>query len=191
MKSLGKFLSKPVVFGLSLLVVAAFFLFAYPAMGALMLEHTPAGAGFDTAFFYTPAEAVQKAALYDSAGRVAMIRLHWTYDLVFPLAYGFFCLSAWASGLVLLAGTAKPVRFGFLLVPLAAALFDILENTAISFLLVADAPLPGVHALALLASASTMLKWLFVLPAFAGAIGLPCAGLAALVARSCRARNAH
>ncbi len=172
-------------------MVAVFFVFAYPAMGALMLEHTPAGAEFDTALFYTPAEAVRKAILYDSVGRSTMIRLHWTYDLAFPLVYGFFCISAWAFGLGLLAGTEKLARFGFLVIPLAAALFDVMENTAISFLLVSGISGTGLRVAAVMASAATLLKWLFVIPAFAGAIILPFAGLVATRVRSRRARTAH
>ncbi len=191
MKQFGTILSKPAVLGISLLLVAAFFVFGYPAMGTLMLEHTPSGAEFDTALFYTPAEAVNKAALYDSVGRSAMIRLHWTYDLAFPLVYGFFCLSAWAFGLALLAGPAKPARFGFLVVPLAAALFDMMENTAVSFLLVSGISGTGLRVAAVMASAATLLKWMFVIPAFAGAVALPVMGAVARLVRSRRARTAH
>jgi len=184
MRNLCSTLSKPSILLIATALLLAFFLFAYPAMGSMFAAHTPAGGAFDTVFYYTPAEAVSKASLFGAADGEAMIRGHWTYDLAFPLSYGLFCASAWAFGLRLLAGRSRAPRFGLVAVPLAAVFFDICENASVSALLAAYPVGPGAQGLivrlaAVAASASTPLKWLFVVPAFAGALALPIAGLAA------------
>jgi len=196
MNTIGRVLSKPAVFGLSLLLLAVFILFAYPVMGALMLQHTPEGAAFDTVLFYTPEEAVHKASLYEPASQTAMIRLHWTYDLVFPLVYGFFSLSAWALGLSLLAGIGKTPRFRLLLIPMAAVVFDLVENASISIMLaaagsgrVAAVPEWAAVLASFTASGATLGKWIFVVPAFAGAVILLVLGLVVSTLRRHRNRT--
>jgi hypothetical protein len=197
MGKLGNTLSKPPVLALAVMVLVGFYLSAYPVMGALMQEHTPKGGEFDTSFAYSPAEAARKASLYDEAGSGAMIRLHWTYDLAFPVAYGLLLSSAWAFGLRLAAGATGKPRYSLLLVPFAAVLFDLFENASVSVLLAAEgAGAPGSVSLtaarmaAVAASCSTVLKWVFVLVAFAGAIVLPVAGLVAAFLRRRKAGRA-
>jgi hypothetical protein len=186
MESLGKILSKPLVLALALVLFVMFMLLGYPVMGALMIEHTPPGAAFDLAFAYSPAEALRKAALYDEAGRAAMIALHWTYDLAFPVVYGLFLASMWAWGLRLLAGASRSSlpRYRLLLVPLAAPLFDLLENAAVAVLLAAagsgaSSGVPGRVAIlaSFVASGATVLKWVFVSAALGGGVLLSIAGI--------------
>jgi hypothetical protein len=186
MESLGNIVSKPQVLVLALVLFVLFMVLGYPAMGALMIEHTPTGAAFDLAFAYSPAEALGKAAMYDKAGRAAMISLHWTYDLAFPAAYGFFLASMWAWGLRLLAGASRSrlPRYRLLLVPLAAPLFDLLENAAVAVLLAAvgtgaSSGLPGRLAIlaSFVASGATVLKWVFVSAALGGGVLLSIAGI--------------
>jgi len=179
MNRLGTVLSRKAVVGLAAVLLVAFGAFGFPPMVALLDASTPEGGEFDTELFYTPAQAVKKAALFCPAGRAGSIQAHWTWDLAFPMAYGFFCVAAWAYGLRLLAGTLRQPRYLFLLVPLGGSLFDVLENTAVSVLLAADPAGPVLQAAAIAASAGTALKWLFVVPAFSGAIVLPVAGLTA------------
>ena len=168
-------------------LLLAFQLFAFPTMGAILDEHTPAGGEFDLAFFYTPEQAMRKASLFGEADGKAFVMAHWTYDLAFPLAYGLFAASAWAFGLRLLAASARPARgprLSLVAIPLAAAAFDLCENAAVSLLL-ASYTVSGpagfaARASAAAASAFTPLKWLAVVPALAGAILLPAAGLIAV-----------
>jgi len=177
-------LSRKAVVGLAAVLLVAFGAFGFP----LMVEHldasTPEGGEFDTELFYTPARAAEKASLFSPARRAGSIRAHWTWDLAFPLAYGFFCASAWAYGIRSLTGTGRQPRYLFLLVPLAGSLFDVFENTAISALLAADPAGPVLRIAAIAASACTALKWLFVVPAFTGAVVLPVAGLTAALVRN-------
>ncbi|MBU0926710.1 MAG: hypothetical protein KKA67_03080, partial [Spirochaetes bacterium] len=169
MERIGRALARRETVAVAAILLAAFAAFGMPRMRALMEEHTPAGGSFDTEFFYTPAQASDKASLYGDAQAAASVRAHWTYDLAFPLCYGFFSASAWAFGLSLLASGSRGPRFGLLLVPIAGSAFDLCENAAVSLFLAADPSGPAAGLLAAAASAGTALKWLFVMPAFAGA----------------------
>jgi len=184
----GSTLSRPRALATCAALFAAFLAFGFPAMGAAFDASTPEGGAFDTVFFYSPAEAARKAASYGAEEAAAAIRVHWTYDLAFPLAYGLFCASAWAFGLRSLAVAGSPPRWGFVMVPIAAALFDLGENAAVSALLASRSGAVGPADV--LASALTIAKWVSVVPAFAGALCLPVAGLLASAIRRRRGRGA-
>jgi len=79
-------------------LLLAFHLFAFPTMGAILDANTPAGGEFDTAFFYAPSQAMRKASLYSAAEARESVMVHWTYDLVYPLAYGLFFATAGRPG---------------------------------------------------------------------------------------------
>ncbi len=189
MITLGKILSRPLVAVMACALLGVFFAFAYPAMGAIMDTHTPPGAAFDTAFFYTPAEAASKAALYGVEDRAAIVKLHWTYDLAFPLSYGFFLAALWALGIRLLTRPGKPPRYGLLLVPLLAVLSDIAENVSIMALLSSDGAGMATTVAAVAASVCTVIKWLVVIPAFLGAVFLSLSGLIASSVRRFQRRR--
>jgi hypothetical protein len=158
------------------------------AFGALVLpgqsaaaERASGGAGSpDSSFYYTADELLQQAEAYGEAGRAAYVRARWTFDLAFPLVYGFFLVTSigWALPRAAPAGSAWQ-RLN--LVPVAAVLFDFLENTATSLVM---ARFPAVPPLAAaLAPWMTLLKWLFV----CGSFGVLVAVLAsALVKALCR-----
>jgi len=189
-------LSRTSVFLPAAALLLAFMLFVFPVMGALLDAHTPAGGDFDTVFFYTPAQALHKASLFAPEDVPAFVMIHWTYDLAFPLAYGFFAASAWAFGIRLLASRGRTVRsvrsvrepdLIKIALPLAAVAFDLCENAAVTVLLASltgrDSGSIVVRAAATAASVFTLLKWLSVIPALTGAFLLPAAGLAALARR--------
>lgn len=177
MRKLGAFLSRTSLVAASVMVFTLFAILGFPRLAATFESQTPLGGEFDTVYFYTPSEALVKASLYSHDQVAASIYAHWTLDLAFPLAYGFLATTCWAFGLRLLAGRERQPRFGLLWIPLCAVAFDLLENASVSILL---ASTPG-SKLALLASTMaslcTSLKWLFVLPAFAGVVLLPLIGL--------------
>ncbi|HAE22034.1 MAG TPA: hypothetical protein DCG47_06900 [Spirochaetaceae bacterium] len=147
---MGGALAKPWLF---IAATAAFVVFAFtvlPAKAADAALYTPPGASFDTSLFYTPAEAIERAVSYGEEGRSAYIFDRWTFDLVFPLIYGLFMLSAWAFSLKRLApggaitdrvragaeksGEAKP-GYRWLLVPALGIAFDFAENSAVTLLM--------------------------------------------------------
>lgn len=190
----SELLSLRSVFVLAFLLFLLFALLVLPAMSARTASYTPAGSGFDTDFFYSPGEVPGKVAAYTDEGRRAYLFDRWTFDLVFPLVYGFFMLSAWAFGLRVLFGVPSPLgrlhgmdgsrvpaqstaelqkRWPvFLLwIPAGGIVLDFLENSLVSLLMLAWPSVSGTLALgSSLASAG---KWLFVGIGFAGALLLP------------------
>lgn len=193
MKAIGATLAKPAVFGLAVLVFAAFVALILPGKAADAAAYTPPGASFDTSFFYSPAQALERAAAYSAEGRAAYIHDRWTFDLAWPAAYGFFMLSSWAFGLRLSAG-AKGVAPAYraLALPALGVAFDLAENTAVTALMLgtgiaAAGGSPGwLTAAAAAASAATALKWVFVGTGLLGALVLPAVGAARLMLTSRR-----
>lgn len=99
---------------------------------------------------YTWAEA------YGEDGRQEYVRARFTFDLAWPLVYTFFLVSAtsWLYQRILPQGS--PWRL-VNLVPLAAMLLDLLENSATSLVIARyPAQTPLVDALA---GVFTLLKW--------------------------------
>jgi len=118
------------------------------------------GAGSpDTSLFYSAQALYDMAEAYGPQGRAAYLRARWTFDLAFPAVYTFFLVTAvsWLFGRAFPAG--QPWRRANL-VPLLAALFDLLENSATSLVIWRyPARTPVVDALA---GVITAAKWLFV-----------------------------
>jgi hypothetical protein len=170
--------------------VALVGLIIFLAFGALVLpgqsaaaEKASAGAGSpDASFFYTPDGLIQQAEAYGQAGRAAYVRARWTFDLAFPLVYGFFLATSisWALRKVAPVGSAWQ-RLNLL--PVAAVAFDYLENTATS-LVMARYP-AGTPLAAGLAPWMTLLKWVFVY----GSFGILFAALVAVLVRRVRRRS--
>jgi hypothetical protein len=140
--------------------------------GALVLpgqaaaaEKVAGGAGSpDTSLFYSSERLVQLAEGYGEAGRAAYVRARWTFDLAFPLVYGFFLLTSIGWALRRGVAPASPWRV-LILVPVAAVAFDFLENTATSLVMArypADVPLAAT-----LAPGLTLIKWALVYGSFA------------------------
>jgi hypothetical protein len=179
------FLARFWVFAASVAVLAVFMATILPAKAVDAALYTPAGASFDTSFFYTPAQAIERVGQYSPEGRAAYVYDRWTFDLAWPFAYGFFLLSGWAFGLSLLmprAGDKGMVgRSRWLLVPVLAVAFDFVENTAVTILMLAYPVVP--LAAALVASVATVAKWVFVMAGMAGSVSLPLAGGIAVILR--------
>lgn len=184
MPRIFSFLARPWVFGISVIALVVFMATILPAKAADAASYTPTGASFDTSFFYTPAQAIERVGLYSPEARAAYVYDRWTFDLVWPLVYGFFLLCGWAFGLSRLlpaGGIGHAGRSRWLLVPVLAVFFDFVENTAVTVLMLAYPAAP--LAVALVASAGTLIKWVFVMVGMSGAVGLPLAGGIAVMLR--------
>lgn len=122
------------------------------------------GAGSpDTSFIYSPDTLFEFAETYGEAGRQAYIRARWTFDLVFPMVYGGFLITA--SGWLLEKSTSPESKLRWLiLVPLLGVVLDYLENTAAT--LVMGAYPTRLGWVAFLASGFTLIKWVFVYGGF-------------------------
>ncbi len=163
-------LAKPIVFIIGCVVIVLFLMLILPNEAAKAASYTPEGASFDTSFFYAPTEVYTKTAAYSAEGRAAYLQARWTFDLVFPLAYGFFCLTAVAFGGTRLKINKKALQL-LILLPILAVFFDLAENTMVS-LVMANFPKESMF-LAIGASTATLCKWTCVISAFSLAMLLP------------------
>ncbi len=173
-----KLLSSPLFLVASGALFVWFLSAVLPAQSAMAKAWTPEGANFDLSFFYSPSRALDMAAAYTTEGRLAYIAARWSFDLVWPIVYGLFVLSAWSFSL----GRVAPGFCGRDLVAgltLLGPAFDFVENISATVLL---ASWPGRPRLAALtASIGTSLKWIFVIIGIGGAfVLLFLAGLDAL-----------
>ena len=144
--------------------VSVFFLLVFLAFTALVLpgqaqqaEQRSAGSGSpDLSLIYTGGDLYRMAEAYGETGRAEYIHERFTFDLVFPLIYTAFLLTA-ASWVVRMAGLAETRWHWLNLVPLLAFGFDLLENS-LSSLVFARYPQTTPIA-AQLAPLMTFLKW--------------------------------
>jgi len=192
---LTELLSLRSVFVLASLLFLLFVVLVLPAMSERTAKYTPAGSSFDTDFFYRADTVADKLAGYSAQGRAAYVFDRWTFDLVFPLVYGFFMLAAWAFGLRVLWGVPSPLgktrrstaslavpdavpaqaarRWPAILLwfPLVGIVLDFVENTTVTILMLSWPRLPA--ALTVFASLASAGKWLFVGIGLVGALILP------------------
>jgi hypothetical protein len=119
--------------------------------------------GLDTTLFYTPEEAFANTASYTDAGRDVIRNFHVTVDLVNPILYSLFLvlLISWLFRNSF-AQESKLQKLNLL--PLGAAIFDLLENICI-FILFSIYP-SKLNFVAWLATTGTMLKILCIYASF-------------------------
>jgi len=135
----------------------------------------------DQSFFYAPADLYRMAEAYGAAGRQAYVRARFTFDLVFPLVYTLFLVTAisWLFGRAFGPGSLWQRAN---LVPLLGMLFDFAENVSAATV-IGRFPL-RTPVLDVLAPVFTAVKWLFV----GGSFVLLLVGVAALVLRRARSQ---
>lgn len=113
----------------------------------------------DTSLFYSAADLYAMAEAFGPEGRQAYIRARFTFDLIWPLVYGLFLVTAisWlASRAFAETGPARQLN----LLPVAAVALDYLENVATAVVMARyPAPTPIVSDLAPL---FTLVKWILV-----------------------------
>ena len=151
---------------LTLAALVIFVLFTALVMPgqAAQADQVSAGAGTpDLSLTYSAADLYSWAEAYGPEGRAAYVHARLTFDVVWPLVYTFFLVTAlsWLSR----RGFDPASRWQRInLVPILAALFDFLENAATSLVMLRfPDPTPVV---AELAPVFTLVKWLLVGGAF-------------------------
>jgi hypothetical protein len=113
----------------------------------------------DTSLVYAPAHLYHMAESYGPEGRKVYLRARWTFDLVFPLVYTLFLVTAISWVFARVVQPASTWRLANL-APLLAMLLDFAENSATSLVIGRyPARTPVVD---LLAPAFTFAKWIFV-----------------------------
>lgn len=117
----------------------------------------------DTSLFYTAQQLYRFADEYGPEGRVAYIHARWTFDVVFPLVYGFFLMVtiSWIYRGLNLSGKFW-LRLN--LVPVIAVIFDFMENASTS-IVIGRYPKPTA-VVDTLAGVLTTIKWIFVSGSF-------------------------
>ena len=112
---------------LATIAFALFMAFVLPAQ-ATAAEAATGGIGSpDTSFWYTPDQLRSFAEAYGESGRAAYLRARWTFDLIYPLVYGFFFVAtiSWC----LQAFLRQDSTWRLLnLVPFSGMIFDYLDN---------------------------------------------------------------
>ena len=147
----------------SLAVFALFMAFVLPDQAAKADEYARGSGSPDTSMFYTPAELFHLAELYGEAGRQAYVRARFSFDLAFPLVYGFFLVTilSWLVDNGLDPGNPwRKVN----LFPVFGVIFDFMENIATSLVMPGYPERPSF--LAVLAAIFTLTKWIFVYGSF-------------------------
>jgi len=149
---------------LSALVIFLLFSALVLPRQAARAEQDTGGAGSpDMSFYYSPGDLYRMAEAYGAQGREAYVRARFTFDLIFPLAYTLFLVTA--ISWVYTRAFAPDSRWQRAnLAPVLGALFDYAENVSTSLVMLrypAQTPVIDV-----LAPVSTLVKWVFVTGSF-------------------------
>ncbi|HEY69217.1 MAG TPA: hypothetical protein G4O08_01395 [Anaerolineae bacterium] len=144
---------------ISLVIFLLFTALALPSQAAQSEAATGDAGSPDMSFYYTAEDLYAFAESYGEAGRQAYIRARFTFDLAWPLVYGFF-LTMGISWIFRRAFAADSTWQLANLVPVLGVILDYLENLAAA-LVMARYPIPTA-VVDSLASVFTMLKWIMV-----------------------------
>lgn len=144
----------------TLLAVAAFALFlvfVLPAQAELSARSSSGAGSPDQSFAYTAQDLYGWAQAYGEEGRSAYVRARWSFDLVWPLVYGAFLVTAisWVGRRAYREDS--PARLSNL-IPVTAVLLDYAENSLTSVVMLRYPDEATVAAS--LASPVTVAKWL-------------------------------
>jgi hypothetical protein len=119
---------------ISLLLFILFTSLVLPWQARVAEEQTGVGDSPDTSFFYSSADLYRIAEEYGKEGRQAYIQARWTFDVIWPLVYLFFLVTGTSWFITQFASKSKLWNYTPL-IPVAAAIFDYLENTATSIVM--------------------------------------------------------
>jgi hypothetical protein len=152
----------------ALLIFLLFSALVLPQQATKAEQETGSADSPDMSFFYSADDLYRMAESYGEQGRQAYIRARFTFDLVWPLVYTFFLVTAisWVFGRAF-APDSPWQRAN--LAPLLGALFDYLENLSTSLVMLRYPDQTAV--VDLLAPVFTALKWGFLGASFVLLVG--------------------
>ena len=156
-------LSKGWLVVVSIIIFVLFMIFVLPNQSTKAEQYAQGSGSPDTSFYYTPEQLFELAETYGEDGRQAYVQARFSFDLVFPMVYGLFLVTtiSWLGGCVFVPDS---LWRSLNLVPVVAVIFDLLENTFTSMVMLGY---PEKHfTIAQLASVFTGLKWVFVYGSF-------------------------
>ncbi|MEW9501119.1 hypothetical protein [Jeotgalibacillus marinus] len=145
----------------ALAIFTIFITIILPSEAETLAAKTSSNRSPDTTLFYSAEELYDIAEEYGDEGRAAYVHSRYTFDVVWPLAFTFF-LTAGMSFFF------RPLTFSkwklINLLPIVGMLFDFLENTAASIVMLR---FPSTtHVIALFTPFFTLQKWLFIFASF-------------------------
>ncbi len=151
----------------ALIIFVLFSALVLPNQASKAEAETGDAGGPDTSLFYAPDDLYQWAKAYGAAGRAAYIRARFTFDVIWPLVYTLFLVTAisWVYSKAFRAGS-RWQRLN--LMPILGAAFDLLENTSTSIVM---GRYPDQTPLIdMLAPVFTLLKWVLIGTSFASLV---------------------
>jgi len=119
---------------ISVVVFTLFTVLVLPNQSVSSTSQTGEAGSPDLSFYYSSAELYQMADFYGGTGREDYIQARFTFDLIWPLVYGFF-LVATLSWLHKIAFPAESTWQRANLVPVLGVIFDYLENISTSLVM--------------------------------------------------------
>jgi hypothetical protein len=147
----------------ALVIFLLFSALVLPRQAATAEQETGGAGSPDMSFIYSPGDLYRMAEAYGEQGRQAYVRARFTFDLVFPLVYTLFLVTAisWVNAR---AFAPDSLWQHANLAPLLGALFDYAENVCTSLVMLRyPAQTPVIDVLAPL---FTVVKWVFVTGSF-------------------------
>lgn len=147
----------------AVVLFALFTALVLPAQAEIGAFYTVRHAAPDTSFWYSPEDLYAAAEAWGRDGRSAYVHARVTFDVIWPMVYGTFLLSALAW--VWARGTASGSRWrGVALLPVVAVALDYAENICTATVM---ARYPArTPVLAELAPLFTAAKWLTLSASF-------------------------
>ena len=144
---------------IALFIFILFSVLVLPAQSSQADQISGEAGSPDMSFFYSSQSLIDMAKAYGEQGRSEYIRARFTFDLIWPLVYGFF-LSTSISWLIKRADFSKTPLSLLNLVPIFGVLFDYFENITTSWVMFRF-PQPALLP-AMLAPFLTAIKWILV-----------------------------
>jgi hypothetical protein len=143
----------------ALIIFLLFTALVLPQQALKAEQETGSAESPDTSFFYASGDLYRIAESYGEQGRRAYVRARFTFDLIWPLVYALFLVTAisWAYGKAFVPESRWQLAN---LAPLLGTLFDYLENLSTSMVMLRYPQQTAV--VDLLAPLFTALKWGFL-----------------------------
>jgi hypothetical protein len=111
-----------------------FIIFILPGQSASAKKYSGDAGSPDLSLFYSSSDIYKMAEQFGDAGRRAYVQARFSFDLIFPIVYGFFLITSisWLFGKL----TNDTSRLQMLnLIPAAGVLFDFFENISASIVI--------------------------------------------------------
>jgi len=143
----------------ALMIFLIFVTVVLPNQSATAATYSGSTGSPDLSLFYTSHDLYQMSEQYGSGGRDAYVHARFSFDLVFPLIFTFFLVTAISWLLGRITSETSPWRM-LNLIPIPGMLFDFLENITASVVMHRFPALSPISAS--LAPVFTFFKWVFV-----------------------------